>query len=378
MEQLTDEQQTLKHESATFADQEIKPVALELAKAKAHPFDIIEKAGDHGFAAPGIPENYGGAGHTVFESALIWEELCRGDASIGSSLISMGYGSHMLIGHGDEWMKDEWLPKFATGEAISATAVTEPEHGSNPAGMETTAEKDGDEWVINGTKRWTTNGTVADMCIVLAKTDPGAGHRGISAFLVPTDTDGYNAVEIEDKMGLNACDEATVSLDGIRVPEDHLIGTENEGFYQLMEFFNHSRLCSAAFSVGATQGALSAAIDYAGDREQSGQTIDNYQAIRHKIADMDMKLAAGRSLCYRSARCIDADAEDSTRVASIAKLYTSEVAEEVTSDAIQIHGANGYTDEYRPAKYYRDVRAAQIWEGTSEIQRNIIASNLLD
>ena len=310
-------------------------------------------------------------------SSLVTEELWRADPGIGSAVGSAGFGSNMLIAYGDEWMKEEWLPEIAAGEAVSASAISEPAHGSNVAGIETRAEQDGDEWVIDGNKTWITNGSVADVAIVMTKTDPGAGHRGITAFLVPTDTDGFTAEKIDNKLGIRASDLAELRLDDVRVPEGNVVGEVNEGFYQLMEFFASGRTSVAAQAVGAAQGALDAAREYATEREQFDQPIAEFQAIRHKLAEMATDVDAARSLAYRAASAVESDADDAVRLASMAKLFASEHAVDVADEAIQVFGGAGYVTDHPAERYYRDARITKIYEGTSEIQKNIIADRLL-
>jgi alkylation response protein AidB-like acyl-CoA dehydrogenase len=275
-------------------------------------------------------------------------------------------------------MKEEWLPRIASGDSASSTCISEPAHGSNVAGMETRAEKEDDEWVINGNKMWITNGTVADLAVVMAKTDPGAGHRGITAFLVPTDTPGYESTKIDNKLGIRASDLGEIQLNDVRVPERNVVGEVDEGFYQLMDFFASGRTGVASQAVGAAQGALDAAKGYANEREQFDQKIGEFQAIRHKIADMATNTEAARSLTYRAAGAIDEGAEDeAVRFASMAKLFASETAVDVADEGLQVHGGAGYVTDHPAERFYRDSRITKIYEGTSEIQKNIIADRLL-
>jgi hypothetical protein len=243
--------------------------------------------------------------------------------------------------------------------------------------METRAEREGDEWVIDGEKTWITNGTVADVAIVMAKTDPDAGHRGITAFLTETDVPGYDASRIDNKLGIRAQDTAEIHLDELRVPHENVVGEVGRGFYQLMEFFAPARADVAAQATGVASAALEASLDYAREREQFGQPIAEFQAIRHKLAEMATLVETGRAMTYRAGAAIDADADDATRLASMAKLFCSERAVEVTDEAIQVHGGAGYVSDHPVERYYRDARITKIYDGTSEIQRNIIADDLL-
>jgi len=392
--QLTAEQTAIREAVREFGDEEIRPVATEYEADHRYPADLLSEAADLDLVAPHVPEEYGGAGMDMLGRVVVTEELWRADPGIGSAIGSAGFGTSMILEYGDEWMKEEWLPRIAVGDSASSTAISEPAHGSNVAGMETTAElrsasprsqarenhaeKEGDEWVINGNKMWITNGTVADVAVVMAKTDPGAGHRGITAFLVPTDTPGYEATKIDNKLGIRASDLGEIQLNDVRVPERNVVGEVDEGFYQLMDFFASGRTGVAAQAVGAAQGALDAAKEYAGEREQFDQKISEFQAIRHKIADMATDTEAARSLTYRAAGAIEEGAEDeAVRFASMAKLFASETAVDVADEGLQVHGGAGYVTDHPAERFYRDSRITKIYEGTSEIQKNIIADRLL-
>jgi alkylation response protein AidB-like acyl-CoA dehydrogenase len=378
--QSTGEHEAIREAVRTFGEEEIRPVAREHDENKEYPEELRRKAAELDFVAPSIPMEYGGAGMERIASTIVTEELWRADPGIGSAVGSAGFGTNMIVEYGDEWMKEEWLPKIAGGETASCSCISEPGHGSNVAGMETTAETDGDEYVINGNKMWITNGTVADVAVVMAKTDPDAEppHRGISAILVPTDTDGFEPTRIDNKLGIRASDLAEIVLDDVRVPTENVIGEENKGFYQLMDFFASGRTSVAAQAVGVAQAALDAAIEYANEREQFGQKIKEFQAIEHKIAEMATDVEAARSLTYRAASHVQDGADDTAvRLASMAKLFASEHAVDVADEAIQVHGGAGYVTDHPVERYYRDARITKIYEGTSEIQKNIIADRLL-
>jgi len=375
---LSDEQQAIRQAVREFGEEEIRPIAREHDEERKYPADLVEKAADLDFIAPNVPREYGGAGMDTLSSTIITEELWRADPGIGSAIGSRGFGSNMINKYGDEWMKEEWLTKIASGESACASAISEPAHGSNVAGMETRAEKDGDEWVLNGNKMWITNGTVADVAVVMAKTDPGAGRKGISAFLVPTDSEGLTAEKINNKLGIRASDLAELLFDDVRIPEANLIGEENKGFYQLMDFFASGRVSVASQAVGAAQAALDAALDYAGEREQFDQQISDFQAIQHKLAEMATNIEAARSLTYRAGSYVQGgDDQLATKFASMAKLFASEHAVDVADEAIQVHGGAGFVTDHPVERYYRDARITKIYEGTSEIQKNIIADNVL-
>jgi alkylation response protein AidB-like acyl-CoA dehydrogenase len=375
---LTAEHEAIRQAVREFGEEEMRPVAREHDENKEYPEDLRRQAAELDFVAPHIPEEYGGAGMDMLGRVVVTEELWRADPGIGSAIGSAGFGTSMILEYGDEWMKEEWLPRIASGDSASSTCISEPAHGSNVAGIETRAEKDGDEWVLDGNKMWITNGTVADLAVVMAKTDPDAGHRGITAFLVPTDREGFKTEKIDNKLGIRASDLAEVILDDVRVSEDNIIGEENKGFYQLMDFFASGRTGVASQAVGAAQGALDAAKEYANEREQFDQKISEFQAIRHKIADMATSTEAARSLTYRAAGAIEEGAEDeAVRFASMAKLFASETAVDVADEGLQVHGGAGYVTDHPAERFYRDSRITKIYEGTSEIQKNIIADRLL-
>jgi alkylation response protein AidB-like acyl-CoA dehydrogenase len=375
--QLTDKHRAIRRAVREFGEEEIAPVANEHDTEGRYPEAIRRKAAEFDFVAPHIPTEYGGAGMNLLSAVIVTEELWRADPGIGSAVGSAGFGTNMIIKYGDEWMKEAWLPKIAEGEAASYSAISEPAHGSNVAGIETRAEKDGDGWVLNGNKMWITNGTVADVGVLMAKTSPDEGHAGITAFLVPTDLDGFRTEKIDNKLGIRASDLAEVIIDDVRVPEKNVIGAVDDGFYQLMDFFAHGRTRVASQAVGAAQAALDAAVEYAGEREQFGQQIGEFQAIQHKLAEMATNIEAARSLTYRAASTVQqGDEQLAAKFASMAKLFASEHAVDVTDEAIQIHGGAGYVSDYPVERYYRDARITKIYEGTSEIQKNIIADRL--
>ncbi len=375
---LTDEQRLIRETVREFGENEIRPVAAEYEAEQRYPAELLSAAGDLDLVAPNVPEEYGGAGMDHLAELLITEELWRADPGIGGSIAAARFGTEMLLKYGEEWMCEQWLPKITAGETPIATGISEAAHGSNVAGMETRAEREGEEYVINGDKMWITNGTVADVAIIMAKTTPEAGHEGITAFLTPTDVDGYDATRITNKLGIHAQDTAEIVIDDLRVPADNVIGEVDRGFYQLMEFFGPARADVAAQSTGVAQAALDAAVEYANEREQGGQKIREYQAIRHKLAEMATAVETGRSLTYRAAAALESgDPSRATRFASMAKLFASEHAVDVTDEALQVHGGAGYVSDHDVERFYRDARITKIYDGTSEIQKNIIAGELL-
>ncbi|MFB6082824.1 MAG: acyl-CoA dehydrogenase family protein [Halorientalis sp.] len=373
---LTAEQRAVREAVREFGEAEIRPVAGEYEADERYPHDLLEAAAELDFVAPNVPEEYGGAGMDPVSELLVTEELWRADPGVGGSISAARFGTEMLLEYGDDWMKEKWLPRITAGETPICTGISEPAHGSNVAGMETRAEKDGDEFVVNGQKMWITNGTVADVAIIMARTG-GEGHGGISALLTPTDVDGYEATRIDNKLGIRAQDTAEIVLDDLRIPAENVVGEVDRGFYQLMEFFAPARADVAAQATGVAQAALDAAVEYAGEREQFGQPISEFQAIQHKLAEMATNVEAARSMAYRAGAAIDSgDDALATKLASMAKLFASERAVDVTDEALQVHAGAGYVTDHPVERFYRDARITKIYDGTSEIQKNIIAEHL--
>jgi len=376
--ELTAEQRAIREAVRQFGDEEIRPVAQEYEAEHRYPSELLAAAADLDLVAPHVPETYGGAGMDAISTILITEELWRADPGVGGSIAAADFGTGMLVEYGDGWMCEEWLPKITAGETPIATGISEPAHGSNVAGMETRAELDGDEWVIDGQKMWITNGSVADVAIIMAKTTPDAGHRGVTAFLTETDVDGYEATPLRNKLGIKAQDTCEIVLDDLRVPDENVVGEVDEGFYQLMRFFAPARADVAGQATGVAQAALEEALDYAGEREQFDRKIGEFQAIRHKLAEMATNVEAARSLAYRAGAAIESgDDALATRLCAMAKLFASEAAVDVTDEAIQVHGGAGYVADHHVERFYRDARVTKIYDGTSEIQKNIIADTLL-
>jgi alkylation response protein AidB-like acyl-CoA dehydrogenase len=373
--ELTAEQRAVRQTAREFAEREVEPVAREAEETETWPRDVWGAAVEADLVGVEISPEYGGPGMGMVENALVSEELARVDAGMCAAL-GTSFGSRMIAAYGTEAQKERILGGITSGELIGALANTEPAHGSDAASIETTAEKEGDEYVIEGVKTFITHGTIADYAVTTARTG-GSGHGGISAFIVETDRDGFEVESEMHKMGWNASETAQLRFDGVRVSEENLIGEENRGFYQLMEFFEEERIGIAAQSLGIAQGCLEHSLEYAKKREQFGREISQFQAIQHKLADMAVKVEAARRLTYDAAARIDRE-ENPTKLASMAKLYASEIAEEVASDAVQVHGGNGYTRDYPVERQFRHTKIYQVGEGTSEIQRNIIAEQLLE
>ena len=376
---LSDEQQQIRDEVRRFAENEIAPVATEYDRKEEYPHEVMDEAAKMGLTGANIPLEYGGAGYSTLEMALITEELFAVDPGIGLCVASAAFGAEALIGFGTEGQKEEYLEPVARGDAIMGAAISEPDVGSDVSSVSTQARKEGNEWVINGNKMWITNGSVGDYFVVLVQTDPDAKGRynGFSQILIESDRDGFTAEKITGKMGIRASDTAELVFDDVRVPEGNLVGNRGGGFLQLMQFFDETRTAVAAQGVGIAKGATERALDYAQEREQFGQSISEFQAIQHKLADMYTKTEAARQLTYKSAWSVDEADEDLTVLASMAKEYASRVAVDVADEAVQIHGGAGYVDDFDAERLYRDAKITQIYEGTTEIQKNIIARELL-
>jgi acyl-CoA dehydrogenase len=375
---LSEEQQQLKREVARFAENEVAPVAREHDVAETYPHDVVEEAAEMGLLGAQIPMEYGGAGYSTLDLAVIIAELFAVDPGIGLCLTSTGFGSEAIMAFGTDDQKEEYLSPIPTGDAIMGAAISEPDTGSDVSSVSTRAEKDGDEWVIDGTKMWITNGSVGDHFVVLCQTDPEAEGRynGFSQIIVESDRDGFTAEKITGKLGIRASDTAELILDGVRVPEENLVGTRGAGFLQQMQFFDETRTGVAAQAVGIARGATERALEYAGEREQFGRPIGEFQAIQHKLADMHTRTEAARLLTQKSAWSVEHKDEQLTTLASMAKEYASRVAVDVADEAVQIHGGAGYVNDFDVERFYRDAKITQIYEGTTEIQKNIIAREL--
>jgi alkylation response protein AidB-like acyl-CoA dehydrogenase len=377
--ELTDEQKQLREEVRRFADNEIRPIASEHDREESYPYEVVEKAAEMGLIAPHVPVEYGGVGYSAIENAIIIEELFAVDPGIGLSISGAGFGAEAIMEFGTEEQKEEVLPAVTSGESLLGSAISEPQAGSDVTSITTRAEKDGDEWVLNGSKMWITNGTVGDYFVVLCETDPEIEDRysGYSQILVEADRDGFEAEKITGKMGIRASDTAEVYLDDVRVPEKNLVGQRGMGFLQLMQFFDETRTAIAAQGVGIAKGATERALEYAQEREQFDRPISDFQAIKHKLAEMRTNTEAARWLTYYSAWSVDANPDQATALASMAKEFTSRIAVEAADEAVQIHGGAGYVDDHDVERLYRDAKITQIYEGTTEIQKNIIARELL-
>ena len=376
---LSEEQRQIRDEVRRFAENEIAPIASEYDREEKYPHDLIDTAAEMGMLGASIPIEYGGAGYSTLETALVIEELFAVDPGIGLCVSSTEFGSEAIREFGTDEQKEAYLRPLANGDAIMGAAISEPDTGSDVSSVSTRAEKEDDEWVIDGNKMWITNGSVGDFFVVLCKTDPDAEGRynGFSQIIVEADREGFTAEKITGKLGIRASDTAELLLDGVRVPEENLLGTRGAGFLQQMQFFDETRTGVAAQGVGIAKGALERALEYAQEREQFGRPIGDFQAIQHKLADMHTTTEAARQLTYKSAWSVENTDEQLTTLASMAKEYTSRIAVEVADEAVQIHGGSGYIDDFDVERFYRDAKITQIYEGTSEIQKNVIARELL-
>ena len=376
--QLTDEQQQLRRSVREFAEGEIAPHVMEWDEASHFPVEIMPKLAEMGLLGVIFPEQYGGAGLGYIEYVLAIEELSRVDGSVGIIVAAHNsLCSNHIFKFGTEAQKQKYLVPLAQGKRIGAWSLTEPEAGSDAGGTRTTARRDGDHWLINGAKTFTTNGHYADICVAMAVTDKSRNSHGISAFIVEKGTPGFKPGKKENKLGLRASDTSEMILAECRVPRENLLGAEGEGFIGSLKILDGGRISIAALALGMAQGALDAAIRYARQRKQFGQPISEFQAIQFKLAEMATEVEAARLLVYQAAWLADQDGARFTRESSMAKLFASEVAVRVANECVQIHGGYGFIKDYPAEKFYRDVKLCTIGEGTSEIQKLVIARQLL-
>ncbi len=376
--QLTKEQQDIKNAAKEFAEGEFPLVAKECDEKEELDMALLEKARELGFVGAYIPEEYGGPGLGFFEKALIVEEFWRMDPGLGQAIISVTFGAELVMDYGNEEQKEKYLTPLVAEHAIMGTAITEPDAGSDVASAQTTAIRDGDEYVINGTKMFISNGTLAEYILVFCKTHPDEPnpHRQYSLVMVETDRKGYEANKLKNKLGIRAADAAELAFKDLRVPVTNLIGREKEGFGNILALFNRERITVCAQAIGLAQGALEQSIRHITQREQFGQKIASFQAIRFKIAELATLVEAGRSLYYRAAWTVDRGQADHTLIA-MAKWYCAQNAVTVAQEALQMHGGYGFLNEYDIARFYRDCKVLEIYEGTKEIEKVIISNSLL-
>ncbi len=375
--EFTAEQNHLRREVREFAAAEIAPHVSEWDENQTFPQEVVRKLGKLGYLGAIFPEQYGGAGLGYIDYAIIIEELSRVDGSLGIIVAAhTSLCSNHIYKAGTEEQKQKYLTKLASGEWLGCWSLTEPEAGSDAAGTRTTAIPEGDCWVLNGSKTFTTNAHYADVCVGMAMTDRSAARHGISAFILEKDTPGFRPGRKENKLGLRASATGEVIFSNCRVPQSQMLGKAGEGFVDSLRILDGGRVSIAALSIGMAQGAYDAALKYAKLRKQFGRPISEFQAIQHKLVDMATKLDASRLLTYRAARMIDAG-KRVTRESAMAKLFASESAVWIAGEAVQIYGGYGFIKDYPVEKFYRDVKLCTIGEGTSEIQRLVIARQLL-
>ncbi len=373
---LTEEQQELKKLVRRFAEERVRPRWKELDEAHEFPRDLIEEMARMDLFRIFVPEEYDGFGSSVMNIVVVVEELARVEPGLAVSFAAVGLGTIPIVLYGSEELKQRYLPRIANGELIAAFALTEPNAGSDAGNVQTKAIRDGDHYVLNGTKIFITNGGEADIYTVIASTRPDRGMRGLSAIVVEKGTPGFKFGKKEDTMGIRASVQRELIFEDARVPVENLIGKEGLGFKIAMDTLDHSRPGVAAQAVGIAQGAMEEAVKYAHQRVQFGEPIINFQAIQMMVADMATQIEAARSLVYSVARYIDSGAKRYSEYSAMAKLFASDVAMKATTDAVQVMGGYGYMKEYPVEKFMRDAKITQIYEGTNQIQRLVIAREI--
>jgi len=374
---LPDEHRMIRDSVRDFCEAEIAPIAQEIEDEHRFPAEVFDQLAELDMMGVPVAEEYGGLGGDQLMYALVTEELGRVSGSVGLS-----YAAHVSLAtkplelFGTEAQKERWLRPLAEGEYVGGWALTEPDSGSDASDMDTMARKEGDEWVLNGTKQFITNASEAGSVLVKAVTDPDAGYDGISTFIVdPRNDDGFEVTTVWDKMGLNASPTCEIQLDDVRVPEDRLLGEEGDGWDQTKKTLDGGRISIAALSVGLAQGAYEAAKEYSTEREQFGQPISKFDAVRDKVVEMERKTERARLLTHKAAWTYD-QGESVTQESALAKLDASEAAREVAEEAVQTLGGYGYTTDFAPQRFYRDAKLMEIGEGTSEIQHLVIGREL--
>jgi len=376
--ELDDQLKLIQQTIREFAENEIVPNIMKWDEAQIFPREIFTKLGEQGFMGILVPEEFGGAGLGYVHYALVVEELARYDPSISLSVAAHnGLCTNHINLFANKEQKEKYLFNLAQGKHIGAWCLTEPTSGSDAGSLKSTARKENGKYIINGAKTFATHGSVGEVAVVFAKTNPEKGKKGISAFIVETNWPGYIVLKKENKLGCRASDTAQLSFDNLEVPQENLLGNEDEGFLNAMKVLEGGRISIAAMALGLAEGAFELAVKYSKEREQFGKPISEFQAIQFKLADMKTWIEAARLLVYRAAYLKDQGKEVSYE-ASLAKLYASEIAVKITEQALQIHGGYGFTKDFPIEKFYRDVKLTTIGEGTSEIQRLIIAKNILN
>ena len=376
---LNNEQDAIQKAAEEFAKGEFdRDIALEHELAHSFPFDIWKKACELGFIGLHFPEELGGQDYGILENALVVEAFCRQDSGLGIALSLADFASEIILRCGTDEQKEKYLRPLISGEAISCGGFTEPDHGSDITFMNTSAVKDGNDYVINGGKTFITNGTIGQYVIVLCQTDPEATptYRGQSVIIVEKETEGFSASDVGHKMGIKMTSTAELVFNDVRVPATNLVGEENKGFYQVLEFFDESRVEIAAQALGIAQGSFDRAMAYTKERKQFGKKLSQFQVTQHKLADMITKIETARLIVYKAGWNYDQGHID-PKLTSMAKMYAGRVAVEVADEAIQLLGGYGYMLENEVERFYRDAKIMEIYEGTREIQKNTIASAIL-
>ena len=369
---LTEDQTMVRDAVRAFVQEQIWPHAPAWDKAHTFPKDVHKGLAELGCYGICVPEELGGAGLSYQTLALVLEEIAAGDGGVSTTIsVTNCPVNAILMKYGNAAQQDQWLRPLAVGNMLGAFCLTEPHVGSDASALRTTAVKDGDSYVLNGVKQFITSGKTADLAIVIAVTDKAAGKRGMSAFIVPTSAPGYVVARLEDKLGQHSSDTAQINFDNCRIPAENLIGAEGEGYKIALSALEGGRIGIAAQSIGMARSAFECALKYAKERESFGQPIFNHQAVGFKLADMATQIEAARSLTHHAAALRDAG-QPCLKEAAMAKLFASEMAEKVCSDAIQIHGGYGYVSDFPVERIYRDVRVCQIYEGTSDVQKILI------
>jgi alkylation response protein AidB-like acyl-CoA dehydrogenase len=374
---LTEEQRELQNLTRDIARNTVAPKAEYYDRHDEFPWEVVEVFAQADLFRVFVPEDYDGLGMGIFELSLVAEELSRACAGIALALLGSALGVEPILIAGSDEQKKRFLPRVAAGRALAAFALTEADAGSDPSAVRTRARRDGEDYVLNGTKQWITNGGEAEIYVVIASTDPARGARGLSALVVEKGTPGFEFGKKEDKLGIRASATRELIFNDCRVPAENLLGKEGTGFITTMRTFDRTRPGVAAQAVGIAQGALDLALSYARERRQFGQPISSFQGLQFMLADMATKVEAARALTYAAARMIDAGARDVSRYSSECKLFASDVAVEVATDALQIFGGYGYMREYPIEKYFRDAKITQLYEGTNQIQRQVIALDMI-
>ena len=374
---LTEEQIMIRDLARQIAEEKIVPIRAELDEHNKFPRDIMKAMAQADLFGIYIPEEYGGLGKKSLELCIAVEELSKACLGVSTSFAANALGTYPILLHGSDAQKKKYLPDIAAGKKLVAFGLTEANAGSDASGVQTTAKLEGNEYVINGTKQWITNGGEADVYTIIAITDRSKGPRGASAFIVEKDTPGFTFGKKENKMGIRASSTTELIFNNCRIPRENLIAKEGIGFIVAMKTLDSSRTGVGAQGVGVAQGAIDEALKFAKQRVQFGQPVTSFQAVQHMLADMQTQTEAARALVYSVARFIDTGAKDVSRASAMAKLFATDTAMKVTIDAVQVMGGSGYMKEYPVEKMMRDAKILQIYEGTNQIQRNVVALDMI-